>query len=558
MAEICDSQLIQRAANGDADAFTELVRRYRDMVYGYCYHRTGSFEDARDLAQETFLRAYTRLSQLRDDSRLSAWLRTIAGNLCTRWFERRRELPVEEVPVEEPHAESPHAALVREALASLPENERLAVVLHYVNGYSYDDIAGFLEISKDAVRGRLHRGREQLRTEMLRMTEDTFKRNRLDEKFVIETVGATIQEAMDAYNMLQDKGLSRKKTEEAAALLDGVASEQIKDPVALGHALLGLASREGILKQPELSRKHTERARRLFEQAGNQDGIESIRASEAYDLLNAGDFAGAHKLYCGAADYWLRRRKEGHEGNDYEFLAATRALESLGLATKRSQVLSFLAGVSWFVREDTQTLAHEGVAFGFTDSAYEAYARSRPGPPPNPTPLPLVLIRDRPEVGDNLRFVNPDKRSEESVLESLSETITTPAGVFADCARIATRVFPTDRWEGEPVAYRKLWLAPDVGIVRASYHAVGERADTSDLVSFHVDPGGGLLPLRVGNWWKWRWIEGEEQFGLRTEICKSIMEATPSGKFLALQVPGSAPSETSQASTCHLPRAVRA
>lgn len=130
MAEADYTQLIEHAKRGNAGAFTELVRRHRDLVYGYCYHRTGNFEDARDLTQETFIRAYTRLGQLRESEKLGAWLRQIAANICTRWAQRRRETPAEDIDLPEPPRESPAAALVREALSALPNNERLAVVLH--------------------------------------------------------------------------------------------------------------------------------------------------------------------------------------------------------------------------------------------------------------------------------------------------------------------------------------------------------------------------------------------------------------------------------------------
>lgn len=543
MAELDDSQLVTWATDGDNDAFTGIVRRYRSMVYGYCYHRTGSFEDARDLAQDTFIRAYTRLSQIRDAAKLGAWLRTIAANLCNRWIETRREVSSVEVWIEEPRQQPPHAAVVREALANLPENERLAVVLHYVDGYSYGDIAGFLEISKPAVRGRLYRGREMLRTEMLKMTEETFGENRLDEEFVIDSVGAAIQEAADAYNLRRDKGLSRRKTDEAARLLDGPPGRQIRDPVALGNAFMGLATREDVLGEQDRAQRHSDRARALFQQAGDRDGAEALRAGDAYGQLKAGDLAAAHRGFSEAADYWLRRRAEGTQCNDYEYVAAVRALESLGFDTARSSMLSFLCGVSWFVREDAQLLAYEGVAFGFSDKDYPARVGSHQGPPPCPTPLPLVLVRDEPEVGDSLTFVNRDNprfvssdgHAEESVLESLTETVTTPAGTFRNCAFTSSRVFASDQCDGEPVASRKLWLAPGVGIVRVTYQDVGEDANTLEMASYSVQRSDDLVPLAVGNWWKWRWIEGEEQHGLRTEYYKGIVEETSNTRFLAAQ-----------------------
>jgi len=529
-----EAKLVRRATGGNAEAFAELVRRYRDAVYGYCYHRTGSFEDARDLAQDAFVRAYTCLHQLRDPGRFGGWVRRIAANLCTRWAESRREIAVEciEHPCQVP--ESLNAAVVREALSTLPENERLAVVLHYVNGYSYGDIADFLEVSKGAVRGRLARGREMLKTEVLRMTRETFESNKLDEEFVIEAVKNALQEAQDAYNLLGDKAQSRKKVEEAASLIAGMETDQVSDPVALGHALLYLGSREFILGDRDRARERWARAKTLFEQAGDQDGIESWREALAYERLSMGNLAEAHDLYSQLADYWLSRRYEGSYTRGCNFLAAARALESMGLDTEHGKIASFLAGSGGFKREEGQTMHWVWVALGFNKESYPARLRNMPGPQPGPAPLPLVLIRNQPVVGDTLRFVDKDSRAEESVLESLSDKVTTPAGAFENCARSSSKLFASKTWEGDVVGTRRLWIAPGIGIVRIEFESTGGPTDTSELAAYAVSPSDDYIPLAVGNWWKWRWIKGEEEFGFSTESYRGII-AEENGTYVVVQ-----------------------
>ena len=408
-------------------------------------------------------------------------------------------------------------------------------MLHYVNGYSYADIAGFLEVSKDAVRGRLHRGREMLKAEVLKMTRDTFDENRLDEKFVIEAANAAVREAHDAYNELGDKELSRKKVDEARALVEQLEPDGAEDPVALGDALVGLAMREQILGERDRAWEHLDRAKSLFERAGYRDGVEECRAVVAYDRLGAGDLAAAHKLFSEIEDYWRQRRSEGSGTARCGYLATARALESLGLDTDWSLVAAFHAGDCGFQREDGQIIHSGGFHLGFHKGCYPARVRNVPGPPPGPTPLPLVLIRNEPEVGDTLRFVNGDGRSEESVLETLTETVTTPAGTFGNCARSSSRIFATKDWTGDVVATRKLWLAPGVGIVRIAYQTVGQPEDTSELTEFHIEePSTDRVPLAVGNWWKWRWIEGEEEFGFRTEFYKGIV-AEQETTYVAVQ-----------------------
>jgi RNA polymerase sigma-70 factor (ECF subfamily) len=186
-----DSHLIALSRNGNSDAFGELIRRYAEAVKGYCYYRTGSFDDACDLCQETFILAYTKLYQLNSDDRLGAWLHRIAANLCARWITNRREFPVEQVESEHQVSESHVTFPIGTALAQLPDNERLAVIMHYVDGYSYDEIADFIGTSKGAVRGRLQRGRTLLRKELLLMTGEAFSDQKLDPGFTARTISLT-------------------------------------------------------------------------------------------------------------------------------------------------------------------------------------------------------------------------------------------------------------------------------------------------------------------------------------------------------------------------------
>ena len=80
-----DSELVERALDGNLDAFDAIVRRYQDAVYAIALHRTGNFADAQDIAQEAFLTAYTNLSKLRDPSKLASWLHTITLYTYNHW-----------------------------------------------------------------------------------------------------------------------------------------------------------------------------------------------------------------------------------------------------------------------------------------------------------------------------------------------------------------------------------------------------------------------------------------------------------------------------------------
>jgi RNA polymerase sigma-70 factor, ECF subfamily len=177
--------LVQRAREHDTEAFGALVERYRDMAYGLAYHLTGDFEAAADLAQEAFVQGFLKLEQLRDPARFSAWLRRILVNVH-RMQIRHKEVAV--VPLEEDmqlstSQVSEMESVVREALVRLREPERLALTLHYINGYSQAEIGDFLGVPAATVRARVMRARQHLKEEMMTMVEDTFAGHKLSSEF---------------------------------------------------------------------------------------------------------------------------------------------------------------------------------------------------------------------------------------------------------------------------------------------------------------------------------------------------------------------------------------
>jgi len=174
--------LVQRARRGDRSAFGELVDRYRDMVYGLAYHLTGDFEDARDLTQEAFVRAYERLAQLREPGRFPNWLRTITTN-THRSSARRRRPPADASAPRVARDPSDLALAVNDALAGLREPDRLALTLHYIDGYTHAEIGEFVGHSADVVKTRLARARARLRTEVTQTVGDAFSRERLPAGF---------------------------------------------------------------------------------------------------------------------------------------------------------------------------------------------------------------------------------------------------------------------------------------------------------------------------------------------------------------------------------------
>jgi uncharacterized protein len=161
-----DDKLVSAALAGDPVAFATLVDRNRARVQSVVERMAG--EEAEDLVQEALLRAYLGLSQLRDPARFGAWLCGIAVNLAKMRLRRRAVETrfVVEHTSDGALEERELLALVRDAVEILPPGQRDAVLMHYIDGLSCEEIAALLRTSPGAIRVRLHRARQQLREQL--------------------------------------------------------------------------------------------------------------------------------------------------------------------------------------------------------------------------------------------------------------------------------------------------------------------------------------------------------------------------------------------------------
>lgn len=186
-----DADAVRAVLNGDINAYTELVDRYRSIIYDLAYHYVRHFEDARDVAQEAFIQAYMHLGQLREPDRFGAWLRQLAINECRMW--QRRQRPTE--PLEECAAASRAAdeeihtrLVVQQALECLSGPSRLTLILFYFESRSLLEIADFLEVPLTTVKSRLRNARTRLRKEWIRMTEETLAAQKPADEFTRQIV----------------------------------------------------------------------------------------------------------------------------------------------------------------------------------------------------------------------------------------------------------------------------------------------------------------------------------------------------------------------------------
>jgi RNA polymerase sigma-70 factor (ECF subfamily) len=160
---------VVRAMDGDKEAFARIVERYQGMVYTLAFNTLGSHVDAEDAAQEVFLRAYRKLPGFRGASAFSTWLFRLAVNTIIDYQRRERRAPVPvEVPERAAHADSEPLQRVgyghlMSALAELPPDYRVPVVLRDVYGLEYKEIARVLDRPLGTVKAYVHRGRSALR-----------------------------------------------------------------------------------------------------------------------------------------------------------------------------------------------------------------------------------------------------------------------------------------------------------------------------------------------------------------------------------------------------------
>lgn len=168
-----EAEMIEACRQGDRDAFRDLFEAHKDRVYTIAFHYTGNEAMARDVSQQVFLKLFTTINQFREDSHFTTWLYRIVANACTDEHRKRRrfvpfspEIEVRHMTAQGSQESRFHrkevAESVRTAISELTPKLRLPILLKYVEGLSYDEIAQALDLSIGTVSSRLNRGHKML------------------------------------------------------------------------------------------------------------------------------------------------------------------------------------------------------------------------------------------------------------------------------------------------------------------------------------------------------------------------------------------------------------
>jgi RNA polymerase sigma-70 factor (ECF subfamily) len=172
---------VQQVLDGDTNAFEELVLEYEKKVYNVALRMVNNQEDAEDITQEAFIKAYNSLANFRGDSKFSVWLTRIVSNMCLDLIRSRGRRPTISLSVEDEDGEnveleisdirqSPETIMeqqltkesVRRGLKQLPDEYREILLLREIQGLSYEEISAALDLEVGTVKSRIYRGRKKL------------------------------------------------------------------------------------------------------------------------------------------------------------------------------------------------------------------------------------------------------------------------------------------------------------------------------------------------------------------------------------------------------------
>lgn len=181
-----DELLLRRACKGDVQAFEELMQSHESRVYAIALRMMGNREDAQDCAQEAMVRIYRAMGSFKGQSALATWIYRITMNTCLDELRRRKARKVTSLdslvdngwsPTDTGDTPEEHGLRVEkqnalnQAIQSLPDDMRAAIILRDVKGYSYDEIASILDANVGTIKSRISRGREKLREILSKQSE---------------------------------------------------------------------------------------------------------------------------------------------------------------------------------------------------------------------------------------------------------------------------------------------------------------------------------------------------------------------------------------------------
>src|SRR5438445_3433579 len=238
--DFSDSKLVTESLAGNRDAFGWIVSRYQSLLCSLAYSATGSLSQSEDLAQETFFTAWKQLADLREPEKLRSWLCRISRNLTFDALRRQGREPIHKAESLEEIQESPapeplpsdytisreEEAILWRSIERIPESYREPLVLYYREHQSVENVALVWDLSEDAVKQRLSRGRKLLHEQVLAFVEGALERTSPGKAFTIGVLAAlpafTISAKAAAVGVAAAKGVTTAKAAAASGLFGAI------------------------------------------------------------------------------------------------------------------------------------------------------------------------------------------------------------------------------------------------------------------------------------------------------------------------------------------------
>jgi RNA polymerase sigma factor (sigma-70 family) len=235
-----DSELVTQSLAGNRDAFGWIVVRYQSLLCSLAYSATGSLSQSEDLAQETFITAWKQLADLREPEKLRSWLCRISRNLTYDALRRQGREPIHKAEPLEGMQELPAAealpsdytisreeeVILWRSIDCIPESYREPLVLYYREHQSVENVAAALELSEDAVKQRLSRGRKLLQEQVLAFVEGALERTSPGKAFTLGVLAAlpafSISAKAAAVGVAAAKGGTTAKAAAASGLFSAI------------------------------------------------------------------------------------------------------------------------------------------------------------------------------------------------------------------------------------------------------------------------------------------------------------------------------------------------
>lgn len=171
-----DQEIIKKILKGQGDLYEEIISRYKNGVYSLCIRMVRNHEDAKDLAQEAFIKAYQNLDKYNPEYKFSTWIFRVASNLCVDYlrkakkqtlpYEDKLSMPHDTASAEDMYIHSDNKKVIEKAILDLPEEYRVLIILYHKEGLSYEEMSKVLNLPLSKVKNRLYRGRNKLKDKL--------------------------------------------------------------------------------------------------------------------------------------------------------------------------------------------------------------------------------------------------------------------------------------------------------------------------------------------------------------------------------------------------------